>query len=74
MPQRSKQIRTIEDLTTKQKKFIDTLVSQWGQITKTDALLKAGYKCKNKDAAMVLAKPLKDYVMVLKRKDNLLEL
>ena len=42
MPQRSKQIRTIEDLTTKQKKFIDTLVSQWGQITKTDALIKAG--------------------------------
>ena len=58
MPQRSKQIRTIEDLTTKQKKFIDTLVDQWGQITKTDALLKAGYKCKNKDAAMVLASKL----------------
>ena len=58
MPQRSKQIRTIEDLTTKQKKFIDTLVSQWGQITKTDALIKAGYKCKNKDAAMVLASKL----------------
>ena len=30
MPQRSKQVRTIDDLTNKQKKFIDILVSQCG--------------------------------------------
>ena len=58
MPQRSKQVRTIEDLTVKQKKFIDILVSQWGQISKTDALLQAGYKTKTKDAAMVMASKL----------------
>ena len=58
MPQRSKQVRTIDDLTVKQKKFIDILVSQWGQITKTDALLQAGYKTKTKDAAMVMASKL----------------
>ena len=49
MPQRSKQVRTIDDLTTKQKKFIDILVSKWGQISKTDALRQAGYKSKNKE-------------------------
>ena len=58
MPQRSKQVRTIDDLTSKQKKFIDILVSQWGQISKTDALIQAGYKSKNKDAAMVIASKL----------------
>ena len=58
MPQRSKQIRTVTDLTIKQKKFIDILVKHWGQITKVDALLQAGYKSKNKDAAMVLASRL----------------
>ena len=58
MPQRSKQVRTIDDLTTKQKKFIDILVSKWGQISKTDALIQAGYKSKNKDAAMVMASKL----------------
>jgi len=58
MPQRSKQVRTIQDLTNKQKKFIDILVEKWGVITKTDALIEAGYKTKNKESAMVLASKL----------------
>lgn len=58
MPQKSKQLRTVDDLTTKQKTFVDILVDNWGQITKTDALIKAGYSSKNKDAAMVLASRL----------------
>ena len=58
MPQRKKIMRTQQDLTTKQRSFIDILVENWGQITKVDALLKAGYKSKNKDAAMVLASKL----------------
>ena len=58
MPQRPKQLRTVKDLTTKQKNFIDILVQDWGNISKVDALLKAGYKSKNKDAAMVLASKL----------------
>ena len=58
MPQSKKILRTKEDLTTKQKTFIDILVANWGNITKVDALLKAGYKSKNKDAAMVLASKL----------------
>tara|TARA_R100000353_G_scaffold117704_1_gene83916 strand:- start:3184 stop:3702 length:519 start_codon:yes stop_codon:yes gene_type:complete len=58
MPQRKKIVRTQQDLTTKQKNYIDILVNEWGNITKVDALLKAGYKSKNKDAAMVLASKL----------------
>ncbi len=58
MPQRKKIVRTQKDLTTKQKNYIDILVNDWGNITKVDALLKAGYKSKNKDAAMVLASKL----------------
>tara|TARA_R100000951_G_scaffold114983_1_gene121625 strand:+ start:224 stop:763 length:540 start_codon:yes stop_codon:yes gene_type:complete len=58
MPQVSKQMRTIKDLTTKQKTYIDILVANWGNITKVDALLQAGYKSKSKDAAMVMASKL----------------
>ena len=58
MPQRKKIVRTQNDLTNKQKKYIDILVSSWGNITKVDALIQAGYKSKNKDAAMVLASKL----------------
>jgi len=58
MPQISKQMRTIKDLTTKQKTYIDILVANWGNITKVDALLQAGYKSKSKDAAMVMASKL----------------
>ena len=58
MPQKSKQLRTVDDLTVKQKTFVDILVSNWGQISKTDALIKAGYSSKSKDAAMVLASRL----------------
>jgi phage terminase small subunit len=46
MPQRKREVRTIDDLTDKQKKFIDILVDNWGSISKTDAYLKAGYETK----------------------------
>ena len=55
MPQRSKLVRTTKDLTDKQKRFIDILVMKWGQITKTDALLEAGYTPKTRESAFVLA-------------------
>ena len=55
MPQKSKQLRTVSDLTDKQKKFVNNLVENWGQISKVDALIKAGYSSKSKDAAMVMA-------------------
>jgi phage terminase small subunit len=43
MPQRPKNLRTVADLTDKQKKFVDILVDNWGHISKSDALKKAGY-------------------------------
>ena len=58
MPQRSKLVRTSKDLTDKQKRFIDILVMKWGQITKTDALLEAGYTPKTRESAFVLASKL----------------
>ena len=33
-------LKTISEITDKQKKFIDILVENWGSITKVDALLK----------------------------------
>jgi phage terminase small subunit len=58
MPQKSKQLRTVKDLTDKQKAFVQALVKDWGKISKVDALIKAGYKSDNKNAAMVLASRL----------------
>ena len=58
MPQRSKLVRTTKDLTDKQKRFIDILVMKWGQITKTDALIEAGYTPKTRESAFVLASKL----------------
>ena len=44
---KSKQLRTVDDLTLKQRKFIDILVAHWGEITKGEALRRAGYNAKN---------------------------
>ena len=43
MAQKRRELRSIQDLTDKQKKFIDILVDNWGKITKTDALIEIGY-------------------------------
>ena len=58
MPQKKAILRTQDDLTNKQKEFVHILVQHWGQITKADALIKAGYKTKNRSTAMVLASKL----------------
>ena len=44
MPQKPKNLRTVKDLTEKQKAFVDCLVADWGNISKSDALRKAGYR------------------------------
>jgi hypothetical protein len=43
---KKKELRTEDDLTLKQKKFVEILVSKWGEITKAEALKQAGYECK----------------------------
>ena len=37
MALKAKALRTIDDLTPKQRKFIDILVANWGEITKGEA-------------------------------------
>lgn len=39
-------LKTTSDLTLKQRKFVDILVAKWGNISKVDACLEAGYKSK----------------------------
>ena len=58
MAQKRRELRSIQDLTDKQKKFIDVLVDNWGKITKTDALIESGYNTKTRESAMVLASKL----------------
>ncbi len=42
MPAKKNILKTIDDLTYKQKKFVEILVSQWGQISQVEAAIKAG--------------------------------
>ena len=58
MAQKRRELRSIQDLTDKQKKFIDILVDNWGKITKPDALIESGYNTKTRESAMVLASKL----------------
>ena len=51
-------LKTINEITDKQKKFVDILVENWGNISKVDALLKAGYRSRSRSSASVLAHKL----------------
>ena len=55
---KKKELRTEDDLTLKQKKFVDIYVKNWGNITKADALKEAGYECKNTNDYSVIASRL----------------
>ena len=48
---RSKAVKTITDLTPKQKAFVDILVANWGQMSKADAVRQAGYETKSPNEA-----------------------
>ena len=43
MVKKSNQLKSSIELTAQQRKFVDILVSNWGQIKKVDAAEKAGY-------------------------------
>ena len=51
-------MRSTDQLTTRQKLFVEILVKNWGQISKFAALKKAGYNSKNDATARVLASKL----------------
>ena len=42
MSKKSNQLKTTSDLTPKQRAFVDILVANWGQISKTEAAKQAG--------------------------------
>ena len=44
---KKKELRTEDDLTPKQKMFVEIYVKDWGSITQAEALKRAGYECKN---------------------------
>ena len=58
MPQKANNMKTVDEITTKQKAFVDILVANWGQISKKDAIIKAGFKGKNENSAMVMGSRL----------------
>ena len=47
MPSKRNTLKTLSDLTIKQRKFVDILATNWGKITKTDACIEAGYTTKD---------------------------
>jgi len=55
---KKKEFRTIEDLTIKQKVFVETLVKNWGNMTQAEALKHARYECKNENDYSVIASRL----------------
>jgi len=61
---KKKELRTIDDLTPKQKMFVEIMVQDHGQITQAEALKRAGYVCKNENDYGVIASRL------LSRKHN----
>ena len=55
---KKKELRTEDDLTLKQKRFVDIYVKNWGNITKADAAKEAGFECKNENDYSVIASRL----------------
>jgi len=55
---KKKELRTEDDLTPKQKMFVEIYVKDWGTITQAEALKRAGYECKNENDYGVMASRL----------------
>ena len=55
---KKKELRTVDDLTPKQKMFVEIYVKDWGSIPQAEALKRAGYKCKNENDYGVIASRL----------------
>ena len=58
MPKKSNQLKTVHELTPKQRKFVDVLVANWGIILKKDAAKEAGYTSTTKDGLSQMASKL----------------
>ena len=58
MPKKANSLKTIHELTPKQRKFVDVLVGNWGNISKSKAAEEAGYKSKTKNGLSEMASRL----------------
>ena len=58
MPKKANMLKTIHELTPKQRKFVDVLVANWGVISKTKAASEAGYKSDTKNGLSEMASRL----------------
>jgi len=48
VPKKANQLKTISELTPKQRKFVDVYVSNYGEISKVEAAKQAGFTSTNK--------------------------
>lgn len=60
MTKRRNVLKSTSELTLKQKAFVDIYVSNWGQISKTEAAERAGYTSKKKEGPTEIASRLTD--------------
>jgi hypothetical protein len=58
MPKKANQLKTIHELTPKQRKFVDVLVGNWGLMSKTQAAKEAGYNSTTKNGLSEMASKL----------------
>ena len=58
MPKKSNQLKTVNELTPKQRKFVDILVANWGTIKKSAAAKEAGYSSNTKNGLSEVASKL----------------
>ena len=55
---KKKELRTVDDLTPKQKMFVEIYVKDWGNITQAEALKRAGDVCKHENDYSAIASRL----------------
>jgi phage terminase small subunit len=58
MPSKKNTLKTTNDLTLKQRKFVDILATNWGRISKVDACIEAGYSRKDGKKPYITASKL----------------
>jgi phage terminase small subunit len=58
MPKKSNQLKTVHELTPKQRKFVDVLVANWGTMKKSAAAKEAGYSANTKNGLSEVASKL----------------
>jgi len=60
MTKRKNTLKSTSELTLKQKAFVDIYVSNWGEISKTEAASRAGYQSVKKEGPSEIASRLTD--------------